>query len=52
MVILSGTVSWFSNEFLLSKMPQIARQIEKNPEQSNVSIRQSYHQNKVQNLNK
>ena len=51
-VILSGTVTWFSNDFLLAKLSNVARIIDKNAEQTNLSIKQAYYQSRVQNLSK
>lgn len=51
-ISLVGTVTWFSNDFLLAKLSTIARMIEKNPDQTNLSIKQAYFQTKVQNLSK
>jgi hypothetical protein len=51
-VNLCGTVVWYSNDFFLTKMPNLARSLEKNPEQNNLSIRTAYFQAKIQNLPK
>lgn len=52
-VMLSGgIVCWFSNDFLLTKMPNVARMIEKNPEQANQTNKQTYYQAKIQTLSK
>ena len=51
-MLSSGVACWFSNDFLLTKMPNIARQVEKNPEQANQTNKQTYYQTKVQALAK
>lgn len=50
--MLSGSVSWFSNDFLLAKLSNMARMVEKNPEQSNLLVKQQFHQNRIQNLSR
>ena len=52
MIVLVGTVTWFSNDFLLAKLSNIARMIDKNAEQNNLAAKQSYFQTKAQNLTK
>lgn len=51
-VNLCGTVSWYSGDFFLATIPNLARQFDKNPEQSVKTIRQTYYQTKVQMLPK
>ncbi len=51
-IVLSGSVSWFSNDFLLAKLSNMARMVEKNPEQSNLLVKQQFHQNRIQNLSR
>ena len=51
-IILAGTVTWFSNDFFLAKVPNVARMVDKNPDQSNLSAKQFYLQNKTQSLPK
>ena len=52
-VMLSGgIVCWFSNDFLLAKMPNVARTIEKSPDQANQINKQTYYQARVQTLSK
>jgi hypothetical protein len=49
-IILNQTVTWFSNDFLLLKVPALARLVDKNPEQTTLNIKQSYFQAKSQQL--
>jgi hypothetical protein len=51
-VILAGNIVWNSNDFLLLKMPNMARSIEKSPEQANLNIKQTYLQNRIQSISK
>ena len=51
-VNLFGTVVWYSNDFFLGKMPNLARTFEKNPDQANLAARQAYYQSKIQMLPK
>jgi hypothetical protein len=51
-VILSGTVTWSSNDFFLAKFANLVRMIEKNPEQITLQTKQQFYQNRVQNLSK
>ena len=51
-MLSGGIVCWFSNDFLLTKLPNVARMIEKNPEQANQTNKQTYYQAKIQTLSK
>ncbi len=51
-MLSNGIICFFSNDFLLQKMPNIARLIDKTPEQSNSLTKQTYYQSKIQNLSK
>lgn len=50
--MLNGALTWSSNDFFLSKLPNMARLVDKSPEQNNLSTRQAYFQLKGQNLSK
>lgn len=52
LMLSGGVVCWFSNDFLLSKMPNIARLVEKNPEQANLATKTQFYQSKIQLLSK
>jgi hypothetical protein len=43
-------VVWFSGDFLLKRMPNLARAIERSPEQANLATRQAYYKSKVLQL--
>ena len=49
-VVLTGTIIWFSNDFFLAKMSNVARMIEKSPEQTILANKQQFLQSKQQNL--
>jgi hypothetical protein len=51
-IVLTSSVYWFSNDFLLLKLSNMARALERNPEQSNLSVKQTFHQNRVQSLSR
>ena len=51
-IILNGAIPWFSNDFFVSKVPNLARLVEKNPEQSNATLKQTFYQTRSQNLSK
>jgi WASH complex subunit 7 len=49
-VNLCGTVVWFSADFFIKRMPNLARVVEKSPEQASLAVRQTYYKSKVQLL--
>jgi WASH complex subunit 7 len=51
-VVFNGTINWHSNEFLLQKLPNMARGADKNPDQSIINVKQSFLASKIQLLPK
>ena len=50
--MLNGAIPWFSNDFFMSKVPNLARLVDKNPEQSNMAIKKACYESRSQNLSK